>query len=53
MDLSTDHPAGTAHITRHSILDQITEITIAIPAATTTDRATTETTIETEDTNKI
>ena len=53
MDLLTDSQAGTVHITLHSILDQITEITTAIPAVTATDRATTETTIETEDTNKI
>ena len=53
MDLSTDLQAGTVHITLDSILDQITEITTAIPAVMTTDRATTETTIETEDTSKI
>ena len=53
MDLSTGLQAGTVLITLHLILDQITEITTAIPTTMihTTDRATTETTIETEDTN--
>ena len=53
MDLSTGLQAGTVLITLHLILDQITEITTAIPTATThtTDRAATEATMETEDTN--
>ena len=56
MDLSMDPLTGlqaeTVPTTLHLILDQITEITTAIPTATihTTDRATTEITIETEDT---
>ena len=53
MDLSTDLQAGTAHLTPHIILDQITETTTATPAAMTrtTDKDTTGTTIETGDTN--
>ena len=53
MNSSTGLQAGTVSITLHLILDQISEITTAFPTATihTTDRATTETTIETEDTN--
>ena len=55
MDLSTDLPAETVLTTLHLILDQITEITTAIPTTTThtTDKATTETTIKTEGTNRI
>ena len=55
MDLSTGLQAGTVHITRHLILDQITEIITATPTAMTltADRATTETTIETGDTNIV
>ena len=55
MDLLTGLQAGTVPITLHLILDQITEITTATPTAMTptADRATTQTTIETEDTNII
>ena len=55
MDLLTDLPTEAVPITLHLILDQITEITTAIPSAMThtTDKATTETTIETEATNRI
>ena len=35
MDLSTDLPAETVLTTLHLILDQITEITTAIPTTTT------------------
>ena len=52
MDPSTGLQAGAVHITLHSIIDLITEITTAIPVVTTTDKGTTETTIETEHTNK-
>ena len=53
MDLLTDLPTEAVPITLHLILDQITEITTAIPTAMNprADRATTETTIETKDTN--
>ena len=49
----TDLQAGTVPITLHLILYQVTETTTAIPTVMihTTDRATKETTIETEDTN--
>ena len=48
----TDHQAETIHSTHHKILDQITEVT-ATPATMihTTDKATTETTAETEGTS--
>ena len=52
MDLSTDLQAGTAHLIPHIILNQITETTVTPVAMTcTTDKDTTGTTIETEDTN--
>ena len=52
MDLSTDLQAGTAHLIPHIILEQITETTVTPGAIThTTDKDTTGTTIETEDTN--
>ena len=51
MDPSTGHQAEVVHITLHSVLDQITEIT-AIPVVMTTNKGTTETTIETEYANK-
>ena len=52
MDLSTDHHTEIIHSTHHKILDQITEVT-ATPAAMIhkIDKASTETTAETEDTN--
>ena len=52
MDLSTDHHIEIIHSTHHKILDQITEV-IAIPATMIhkIDKASTETTAETEDTN--
>ena len=52
MDLLIDLQVGTAHLIPHIILDQITE-TIATPTTMihTTDKDTTEITIETEDTN--
>ena len=52
MDLSTDHHTEIIHSTHHKILDQITEVT-ATPAMMThkKDKASTETTAETEDTN--
>ena len=52
MDLSTDHQTEIIHLTHHKILDQITEVT-ATPATMIhkIDRASTETTAETEDTN--
>ena len=55
MDLLTDLPIEAVLITLCLILDQITEITTAIPTTTThtTDKATTEITIETEATNRI
>ena len=52
MDPLTGLQAGAFHITLHSILDQITEAITAIPVVITTDKVTTETTIETEHTNK-
>ena len=54
MDPLTGNQAGAAHIIPHIGLDLITEIMPITPTATTytTDRATTETTIETEDTNR-
>ena len=52
MDLSTDHQAGTAHLIPHIILDQITDTTVTPATMTrTTEKDTTGTTIETEDTN--
>ena len=52
MDLSTDRQAEIIHLTHHKILDQITEV-IATPVTMThtTDKATTETTAETEGTS--
>ena len=54
MDLLTGHQAGTVHTIHHTILDQITGIATTTLGVTTytTDRATTETTIETEDSNR-
>ena len=52
MDLSTDLQAEVVHITCHSILDQISETITITPEIMTTDRDTTETTIETDHTNK-
>ena len=54
MDLSTGLQAETVHTIHHTILDQITGIATTIPVVTThtTDRPTTETTIETEDSNR-
>ena len=55
MDLSTDCQAEAAHIIHHTVLDQISETIAATQAtmkATTIDKPTTETTIETEDTNR-
>ena len=51
-DLLIDHQVEINHLTPHIILDQITELT-AIPVAMiqTTDKATTEITIETKATN--
>ena len=51
MDLLTDHQAATVHTIHHTILYQITEIATTTPLVMThtTSRATTETTIETED----
>ena len=51
MDTLTGLQAGAVHITLHSILDQVTDITTVTPVVTTTDKVTPETT-ETEDTNK-
>ena len=52
VDLSTDLQAGTAHLILHIILDQITETTAILATMIhTTDKDTTATTIETEDTN--
>ena len=52
MDLLIDHQAETTHLTLHIILDQITETTATpVTMTCTTDKATTETTIETEATN--
>ena len=55
MDLPTDLPTEAVLITLHLILDQITEITTAIPTAMThtTNKATRVITIETEATNRI
>ena len=52
MDPLTDCQAGAVHITLHSILDQVSEAITATLVVMTTDRDTTETTIETERTNK-
>ena len=52
MDPLRDLQAGAVHITLHSILDQVSEVITATPVVTTTDRDTTETTIETEHTKK-
>ena len=52
MDLSTDCQAEIVNLTHHKILDQITEVTATpVTMIHTTDKATTETTAETEDTN--
>ena len=52
MDLSTDHQVEIVHLTRHKILDQITEVAAThVTMIHTTDKATTETTAETEDTS--
>ena len=58
MDLSTDPltdlQGGTANTTHYLILDQISETTMGTQVRITrTDRTSTETTAETEDTNKI
>ena len=53
MDHLTDLQAEVIHITRHSILDQISEAIAITPEITTTDRDTTETTIEADHANKI
>ena len=54
MDLSTGHQAETVHTIHHTILDQITGIATTIPVVTThtINRATKETSIETEDSNR-
>ena len=52
MDLSTDHQAEIIHLTHHKILDQITEVAATpVTMIHTTDKATTETTSETEGTS--
>ena len=49
MDLLTDCQAEIIHLTHHKILDQITEVEAApVTMIHTTDKATTETTAETE-----
>ena len=52
MDPLRDLQAGAVHITLHSILDQVSEAITATLVVMTTDRDTTETTIETECANK-
>ena len=52
MDPLIDLQAGAVHITLHSILDQVSEAITATPVVTTTDKDTTETTIEAEHTSK-
>ena len=52
MDPLTDHQAEITHLTHHKILDQITEVTATpVTMIHTTDKVTTETTAETEDTS--
>ena len=52
MDLSTDHQAEIIHLTHHKILDQITEVAVTpVTMIHTTDKATIETTTETEGTS--
>ena len=51
-DLSTDHQAEIIHLTHHKILEQITEVAVTpVTMIHTTDKATTETTAETEGTS--
>ena len=49
-DPLTDHQVEIVHLTHHKILDQITEVAATpVTMIHTTDKATTETTAETED----
>ena len=52
MDPLTDCQVEIIHLTHHKILDQITEVAATpVTMIHTTDKATTETTAETEDTS--
>ena len=52
MDFLTDRQAEIIHLTHHKILDQITEVAVTpVTMIHTTDKATTETTAETEGTS--
>ena len=51
-DPSTEHQVEVVHLTHHKILDQITGVAATpVTIIHTTDKATTETTVEIEDTS--